>query len=146
MSIPNFRPIAWEPLDVISGEMLNQMNSNMSLLNDYTPRAKWMHADASHTKGLKILSGKKLIARQPKKSEVNVRVGFGAWFSPGCQPNVTTGINSRQIQNIYCTFSGLDWLTPTNEGMRLHVQIAKEADEKKNIARNIWIHWTAVGY
>lgn len=145
--IPGYRGQHWEPLDVLSHESLNRMSSNIQLIHDYMPRTRWTAGTSVRENTVKIISGRKIIPKQ-KGNETTVEVGFGNFFSGGCQPNITTGINSRAMQNVYCTFSGKPGagLTPNNDGFILHVQIAKEDGERKKIARNIWIHWQAMGY
>lgn len=146
--IPGYRAVHWEPLDLISDEVMDRISGNIQAIHDYTPRAFWTAGDnAFRDMGVKIASGRTLIPRQ-KENEVTATVNFRGFFSNNCQPNISTGINARQQQNIYCTFSGKQGagLTPNNDGFILHVQIAKEDGEKKKIARNIWIHWIAVGY
>lgn len=145
--IPGYRAVHWEPLDVISDEVMDRMSSNIQAIHDYTPRARWSAGTLTHTQGIKISSGRHLIPKQ-KGNEATATVRFGGFFSGNCQPNITTGINARMQQNIYCTISGTPGagLTPNNDGFVLHVQIAKEDGEKKKIARNIWVHWIAMGY
>jgi len=146
--IPGYRAVHWESLDIISDEVMDRISGNIQAIHDYTPRALWTVGDSmARDQGIKIASGRVLIPRQGK-NETTANVGFRGFFSNNCQPNITTGINARQQQNIYCTFSGRPGagLTPNNDGFVLHVQIAKEDGEKKKIARNIWIHWQAMGY
>ena len=145
--IPGYTAIHWEPLDLLSAESMNRMSANIQAIHNFMPRARWTAPGGHRDVGVKILSGRHLIPRK-KGNESTATVRFGGFFSGGCQPNITTGINSRMQQNVYCTFSGTEGsgLTPNNDGFVLHVQIAKEDGEKKKIARNIWIHWQAMGY
>lgn len=145
--IPGYRAIHWEPLDVISDESMNRMSANIQAIHDYTPRALWSEPGNRHNKSIKIASGRKMIPSQ-KGSEATAEVNFGFFFSSGVKPNVTIGINAKQQQNLYCTFSGLPGtgLLPNSNGFLIHLQVAKEDGEKKKIARNVWIHWQAMGY
>lgn len=144
---PGYHALHFEPMDILSDDVMDRLSANIQAVHDYTPRALWTASNTRHSFGIKIASGRKLITKQAG-NEVAIEVSFAGFFSPGCQPNITTGINARMQQNLYCTFSGRPGagLTPNNDGMIVHLQVAKEDGEKKKIARNVWIHWIAMGY
>jgi hypothetical protein len=154
MAITGYRAITFEPSDLLSDWVLDQMNSNIQALHDYTPRAKYTATERGVSTGInreeqiKIASGRVLIPKQGKKNEASESVNFRGFFTNGCQPNVSLGVNSRQQQNIYCTFSGLPGhgLLPDHNGFTVHILIGEEDGEKKKIARPFYVHWVAMGY
>lgn len=149
MAIRGYRAITWEPQDLLSDWAFDQMTQNIQALHDYTPRGRYTaaHQGINREEGIKIASGRVIIPKQGKKNEASANVAFGNFFTPGCQPNVTIGINARQQQNIYCTFRGLSGANlPDHNGLHIDILIGEEDGEKKKIAQPFYVHWSAMGY
>lgn len=147
--IQGFRAFSWQPIDLLSQDYLNTVNGNIQALHNYMPRTAYGGEEGTiaYRQSVKILSGRKLIAPTGKKKDSrDVNVQFASFFSGGCRPNISTGINANIQNNIYVTFSGNGSLLPDNTGMTIHVQVAKEADEKSHLARRIFVHYNAIGY
>ena len=150
MAIPGYRALSFEPSDLLSDWAFDQLTSNIQALHDYTPRGRYTAASQgiSREAGIKIASGRVIIPKQGKKNEASAGVRFGGFFTPGCQPNVSIGVNSRNQQNIYCTFRGIPGtgLLPDHNGLQIDILIGEEDGEKKKIAQPFYVHWTAMGY
>ena len=150
MAIKGYKAITWEPQDLLSDWAFDQMTQNIQLIHDFTPRGRYTaaHQGISREEGVKIASGRIIIPKQGKKNEASEGVRFGNFFTAGCQPNVSIGINSRNQQNIYCTFRGIPGtgLLPDHNGMQVDILIGEEDGEKKKIAAPFYVHWTAMGY
>lgn len=150
MAIRGYRAITFEPLDLLSDYAMDQLTSNIQALHDYTPRASYTVATQNirREENVKLASGRVIIPKQGKKTEENAPVRFGGFFTPGCQPNVTLGINARAQQNIYAVFRGFQGtgLLPDHNGFQVHILIGEEKGEKAKIAQPFYVHWHAMGY
>lgn len=147
MAVTSFVGVQWQPLDIIDETKMRRMSDNIQYVHDNTPRTLWNAGKANARKqGIKIISGRGTIAKAPKKSNARVTVGFGNFFSPGCQPQITTGIMSPVQQNIFCTFRGRNRLEPDHNGVILEIEIGEKDKEKSRIARTFAVHYIAMGY
>ncbi len=150
MAITGYRAITWEASDLLSDWAFDQLTSNIQALHDFTPRSRYTaaHQGISREEQVKIASGRVIIPKQGKKNEASAAVRFGGFFTPGCQPNVSLGINARNQQNIYATFRGIlgTGLLPDHNGFQIDILIGEEDGEKKKIAAPFYVHWTAMGY
>jgi hypothetical protein len=135
-------------MDLLSDWGFDQLTSNIQALHDYTPRARYTAANIAREEQVKIASGRIIIPKQGKKTEASAHVRFGGFFTAGCQPNISTGVNARAQNNIYCTFRGIpgSGLLPDHNGMQIDILIGEEDGEKKKIAAPFYVHWTAMGY
>lgn len=150
MAIRGYKAVTWDPTDLLSDWAFDQMTQNIQLIHDFTPRGRYTAAaqQINREEGVKIASGRVIIPKQGKKNEASAGVRFQGFFTPGCQPNVSLGINSRNQQNIYATFRGIPGtgLLPDHNGFQIDILIGEEDGEKKKIAQPFYVHWVAMGY
>lgn len=142
-----FRAVNWTPGEMISDPKADQMTENAQWLFENTPRAIYtLPGGLRRVEGVKVAAGRVVIGRRPKTDSANETVRFGNYFSPRCEPIITTGIVSEHQTKIFCTISGIGKLQPDSRGFEVGVNIA--ADKKKNdkIARSFFVTWQAMGY
>jgi hypothetical protein len=148
--ITGFYAFSWEPLDLISLEAMNQLNSNVNALHNFMPRGAFTTDQGLFRREqVKMMSGRIIVPKTKKKiDEASVDVSFPQFFSQGCDPNVTIGINSRNQPNLFVTFRGKPGtgLLPDITGFQIDVLVAAEDGEKSHIARPFFVHWQAMGY
>lgn len=143
----SFTPMTWEPLDLISDDKMDNLVNNIQWVNDNTPRALYSSNTITRKEGVKIASGRIIVPKKGKQHETSVEVNFPAFFTPGSTPNITTGINARNQQNIYAVFRGKPGtgLLPDNTGFQLDILMGQEDGEKRKIVQPFWVHWQAMG-
>jgi len=142
-----FVGVQWQPLDLIDEAKMDDLANSVQWVHDNTPRAKYRQGHASsRTQGVKILSGKKQFPKMPKKDSHTYSINFGNFFSSGCRPMITTGVNSSTQNNIFVTFRGFKDVMPDHNGMYLEIQVGEANGEKSKINETMHIHYIAVGY
>lgn len=144
MATTPFRAVNFQPNQLLTEELLDQLATNQTWLYENTPRAVYTYGNLRRREGVRIVSGRALIGAT-KKDSASTTVRFGNFFSANCNPNVTTGIVSAQQREFFCTIDGIGQMMPDNRGFQIHVSLnAKKKADK--IARNIYVSWNAMGY
>lgn len=151
MAITPFVGVQWQPLDLIDEAKMDDMSNAIQFVHDNTPRVKvGVGSGAARSQGVKIAAGRVTFARNANKSEASASVDFGNFFSSGCIPLITTGVQSKVQQNIFCTFQGWnDRQAPDQRGMLINIEIGEQAGKsqsKNKIQRSFQVHWMAMGW
>ena len=152
MAFTPFVGVSWHPLDLIDESKMDDMSNNIQYIHNNTPRASVALPGAdsgARAENIKIVAGRALI---PKKGGANTHtesVGFRGEFSSNCAPIITTGIQSKNQQNIYVTFTGHNGNRPDANGLKIHVEIGEQAGasaSKNKITSGFQVHWIAMGF
>lgn len=142
-----FRAVNWTPNERLGESKTDQMNDNAEYLYQRTPRAVYTLPGGLHrAEGIKICSGRVVIAKRPKTDAATVRVSFGNFFSSRCEPIVTTGVVSEKQTRIFCVVNGLGKLQPDTRGFNVEVNIARTNKRKGKLAHSFYVAWQAMGY
>lgn len=145
MASTAFKVLSWSPYDPITDEKLQGMVDNDNYLRDNMTRSQYGANGITKTTGVKIASGLALITARKGRSATR-SVFFGNYFSDGCKPIVTTGTVSISQRMIWVTHYGPGSnLIPTRDGFTVFVYVDTET-KKKNITRNFYVSWHALGY
>jgi len=146
MASTPFRAVNFQPNELLSEALLDQLASNQTWLFENTPRAVYTYASLNRREGVKIISGRALIGATKKNNETTT-VRFGNFFSANCNPNITHGIVSAQQRRFFVTIDGIGQMMPDNTGFQIHVYLDAQTVKKHDkISRNIYIPWIAMGY
>ena len=141
-----FSALNWTPNEMVSDPKVDQMTDNADWLFKNTPRAVYKVAGLSRNEGVKIASGRVIIGRRRKSDSATAQVRFGNYFTPTCEPIITTGIVSEHQTNIFATISGIGRLQPDARGFQVGVNIAADKKKQDKIARSFYVTWSAMGY
>jgi hypothetical protein len=145
MAASPYRAFSFQPYELLSSEMTNQLNNNIQYLYENTPRVLYTVARIKRAEGVRIACGKVVFERQ-KNDQAGEAVHFSNFFSSGCQPVITTGILSTGQRKIFATYTGLNSTHPTHNGFRLRVEIDASNKKKDSITKQFWVTWIAMGY
>lgn len=150
MAVSPFVGVQWQPLDLLDQSKMDAMANGIQYVHDNTPRARvGVGSGAARDQQVKIAAGRVQIPRNTKKDSHTEPVWFGNFFSSGCAPLVTLGVQSKMQNNIYAVFEGIDKQAPDQRGMRITIEIgetAGKANEKDKIRRSFQVHWIAMGW
>ena len=154
MAVAPFVGVQWQPLDLIDESKMDDMSNAIQFVHDNTPRARMQIPGAGgRTQGLKIAGGRVTIPRNGKKDQHVEPVDFAGFFTAGCQPIVTLGCQSKNQQDIFHTFYGLDRTQVDHRGMNISIEVGgeegggKKGKKKQGKIRNTFqVHWIALGY
>jgi hypothetical protein len=142
-----FKAVNWTPSELLAETKTDQMADNADYLFLNTPRAVYtLPGGLRRAQGVKIASGRVLIAKRLKSDSATATVRFGNFFSARCAPIITTGIVSEGQSRIFCIINGIGQLQPDNTGFQVGVNIAAESKKKDKIAHSFYVAWVAMGY
>lgn len=143
----SFKAVNWTPNERIGERKTNQMADNADWLMLNTPRAVYtLPGGLRRNEGVKIAAGRVLVGQRNKSDSANVTVRFGNYFSPRCEPIITTGIVSNHQVKIHHTINGIGRLQPDARGFNVGVSIAADKKKQDKIAHSFYVTWQAVGY
>ena len=143
----SFKAINWTPNEKLAQTKTDQMADNQDWLYNNTPRAIYtLPGGIRRVEGVKIASGRVIVAKRTKTDTAYVGVRFGNFFTTSCQPIVTTGIVSDFQTRIFCTIHGIGVLHPDYRGFNVGVNIAAQIKKNDNIAKSFYVTWQAMGY
>jgi len=145
MPITPYRALSWEPNDVVSADKMNRMTSNDQYLFDHMPKALYRAYGTRRDTDIKIAGGLCLI-RAGKRPEGTNNVNFGSFFSPRCDPIITTGVNNSEQHRIFVAIHGLGQARPDNRGFRVRVTVNAAHKKHQRIKRRFYVSWIALGY
>src|SRR5690349_8715659 len=127
MAIAPFVGVQWQPLDLIDESKMDDMSNAIQFVHDNTPRARVEVPGAGgRTQGLRIAGGRVTIPRNGKKDQHVEGVLFAGFFTGGCSPIVTLGVQSKNQQDIFHTFYGLDAAAVDHRGMNISIEVGGE--------------------
>lgn len=142
MAATPYKPLSWQPSDIISDSKLDQIANNSQWLFENTPRASYNAYGVKRATGVKIASGTVLIYASKLASQTRP-VYFGNFFSAACKPVVTTGVISFQRRTFVIT-NGFGVYQPDNRGFEIVVEC--ESASANKIERNFYVSWMAMGF
>ena len=149
MASTPYRAISWQPRDLLGDDKMDQMNSNVQWLFENTPRGMFTTPEGIRRfEGIRIASGRAVIPKKPKADTHAVRVGFNNFFSTGCEPNITLGLNMAVNQPMTCNFRGYEGtgMQPDHNGFVIAVRNNATNKAKDVLSRSFMVHWIAMGY
>lgn len=147
MAVTPFRAVNFQPNALLTEELLDQLASNQNYLYQMTPRAKYTMGGNNRTEGIKLLSGRTLIAATKNNTQA-ASVGFGNFFSAGSLPNVAIAPVSNYGRRYFVTICGFGGnMNIDNRGFSMFVALDAQTVKKNDkIARSFYISWIAMGY
>lgn len=92
--------------------------------------------------GLKIMAGAIYVAPN-KANYMRKTVSFGSYFSAGCKPIITTGLNASYGTRSHLTFYGLNGISVDHQGAIFTLYASNPASK---FVSGVYINWVAVGY
>lgn len=140
-----FKAIVWSPNELIGESKMDTLVSNSEFLFYNTPRALFTDTGIARVEGVKIASGRGIITARTSDT-AGLTISFGNFFSNGCQPIITTGINSEGETAIFCVVSGISTAIPDNTGFKVEANVATTIAANDQFLRSVYINWMAVGY
>lgn len=147
MAVTPFRAVNFQPDQLLTEELLDQLASNENYLYEMTPRAQYTYDGINTQSGIKLMSGRTLIAAT-KENHQATTVGFGNFFSSGSNPNVAVATVSNHSRRFFVTIEG--WghtLAIDNRGFNVFVYLDAQTKKKNDkIPRSFYISWIAMGY
>lgn len=140
-----FRPLQWNPNEVLTKGKMDQIAFNEQYLFDNMPRAQYAAHGVRRDEGIKIASGFALI-RATRRHHNSRAVYFGNFFSARTQPVVTTGAVSNYRRQLHVTLEGFGRLFPDHRGFRVYVVNNVHHKANRPMKRNMYVGWIALGY
>lgn len=149
MSDTQWNTISWQE-ENISTEKLNKMVSNLEYLHDRQVAGRFVGPGVNSEIGVRMISGFSYLAPNTKGNSTSISVSFSGFFSPGCQPAVTTGVIGKGGQKLLmATVAGPSTAVPIPDhtGCRLTVTAyIVGAASAKQLYKGGYVSYTAVGY
>lgn len=142
----SFKAVNWTPNELLAEAKTDQMGANADYLFTNTPRALYTVGGLRRAQGIKIASGRVLIAQRLKADSATATVRFGNFFTANCDPIITTGVVSEGQAKIFCVINGIGQLQPDQTGFQVAVNIAAETKKSDKIAHSFYVSWQAMGY
>jgi hypothetical protein len=141
-----YKSVSWGDEPILK-DKLNTMTNNDQWMFENMPRISYDAHSVRKTTGMKILAGKTLIPATSTNT-IQIITYFNGYFSPGCNPIVTTGFNPTNGQNRYHVATyGLDGrLLTDHRGMLVTVSADEFSSEVRRITGPVWVNWIAVGW
>jgi hypothetical protein len=140
-----FKALNWSPNEMLGESKIDAMTDNSEFLFANTPRALYTLPGVARVEGVRLCSGRALITARASDS-AGVTVSFGNYFSNGCQPIITTGVNIEGTVQIHCVFHGIGMLIPDHTGFQIEVNVDTPTKATDKIARSFYVSWQALGY
>jgi hypothetical protein len=143
--ITEYTPVSWAPNDPITTEKLNTMVANTQLLFERTPKTLYNAHGIVKDKGVKIFSAK---VTMPAGTTANswARVYFGNFFSVGCQPVITIGVNAYGQTRYHHNFSGVGPVTPDHRGVDVRIQADEINPANNKVSKALYMNIIAIGW
>lgn len=147
MASVSFKNVTWGTGDHFWKGKLSQMAQNDQWLFENTPRINYNAWGVNKTGGVRILAGIALVTKRTGRGG-NVAVSFGSFFSPGCKPIITVGINNlAQLVNSNYNLMGPGSATvPDHRGFRIAAYTTDAVASRNKITHGIYFNWIAVGW
>lgn len=146
MAVTPFRAVNFQPNQLLTEDLLDQLASNQNYLFEMRASATWTGGSLRRAEGVRLISGRSLIAAT-KRNYQGVTVGFGNYFSAGCTPNITATPVSTSQRRYFITINGIGTLYPDNRGFQIYAFLDAQTPKKQNkIAKSFYVSWIAMGY
>jgi hypothetical protein len=139
-----YRAFTFQPYELVTDDMMNQVSANVQWLYENSPRVLYTSGRLKRKEGVRICSGKVAFQKQ-KDDQAQVTVHFSDFFSRFCEPNITLGLLSQGENKIFVSHSGINSLIPNHTGFRIRVEVAAEKKRDK-IAKQFYVSWQAMGH
>lgn len=148
MTAKPYRAINFTAEDLIGDDKMEQLANNIQWLYENTARTTYMLPSGLHrTENIRLAAGRGIINANTKSDGARIAVNFGNLFSQGCDPLVTTGINSSFQTRVFCVINGLGTrISPDYRGFNIYVNIAAESKKNDRIKKGFYVNWMAMGY
>jgi hypothetical protein len=140
-----YKVISWNPYELITEDKMNQDAYNVHWLYENTPRVIYTSPSVNRTQGIKIACGRVEFTKK-NDDEDERNISFGGFFSNGCHPVVTVSVTSPGQRKIFAVTSGLNQLHPNENGFKIKIEVAAQANKVDKIKKAFWVHWIAMGY
>lgn len=142
MTATPYKPISWNPRELISADKMAQLANNSQWLFENTPRTNYNAYGVARTTGVKIAAGIQIFGAS-KVAYQTKPVYFNNFFSAAAHPVVTTGVISFQ-RRTFVICNGLGVLHPDNRGFEITVECESAGATK--IERAFYVTWMAMGF
>jgi hypothetical protein len=144
MGTTTFKPVNWNPNEIVSEEKMDQIANNVQWVKENKPDALYtLPQGTKRYSGVKVCGGRAIIPPNAKSDTANVRVRFSNFFTSRCQPLITTGVVSNHIRT-FCIVNGINGLIPDDTGFE--IQVMKFSQKQENINKTFYVNWIALGY
>lgn len=145
MSALPYKAVSWGD-EYLSTEKLNQMTSNDQWLYENMPKMNFNTYGVKKTTGVKVMAAICIVPASTASSS-SATFNFGTFFSPGCKPVITTGVQITQNTRWrnHAVIAGLSSYTPDHRGMKISL-LANELSAAYNSIRTTYVHFIAVGW
>lgn len=142
-----FKAVNWTPNEKVGEAKMGQMSDNATYLYENTPRAVYtLPGGLTRQEGVKLVSGRVLIAKKMDSDSTSARVRFGNFFSTRCEPLITTGIIAEHQVRIFCVINGIGQLHPDHRGFNVQINIAANKPKHDKVKKSFYVAWQAMGY
>lgn len=145
MSVTEYTPVTFAPGDPLTIEKMNALANNMQLLYEKTPKTLYKAYGITKDKGIRVYST--VLTIPPIKAVQGWgTVYFGNFFSVGCKPVITLGVNAWPQHRYHTNFSGINQVLPDHRGVQVRIQ-ADELNVKNNkVSKTVYVNVTAIGW
>jgi hypothetical protein len=92
--------------------------------------------------GLRIMAGRVYVAPN-KTNQIRKQILFGSYFSAGCVPIITTGLQAGSGTRTHTTIQGL---SSTNHDHQGCIMTLYASSSTAKFTSGVYVHWIAVGY
>jgi hypothetical protein len=141
--LTEFKPVSWQPNQLIEKVQMDQMSANDQYLYDNMPKMVYKNPTRTET-ALKILAGVSTGLGPIAAQGAGVDVNYQGEFATGCFPVVTTG--AIVLGSNECIGTATIYQIPTDSKMSLRFEIRQAVKANQRIKSAVYIHWMAMGY
>src|ERR1044072_2933175 len=140
-----YKAVTWgdEP---IYKDKLKQMTNNEQWLFENSPVVNYNTYGIKRNAGLKIMAGIAVVPTS-KTSSSTVTVNFGTFFSSGCKPVITTGIQPTGARSrIHVSIKGISGYYPDHRGMIVMAGMDDLSAKNNVMTARVYVHFIAIGW
>lgn len=141
----SYKPVTWGDEPVYKNK-LNQMAQNEQHLYENMPKLNFNTYGVKRTSGVKIMAAIAIVPGTTSTASA-MTFNFGTFFSPGCKPVITTGIQPTQTTRWrnHAVITGISGFAPDHRGFKMFV-MANEPSGSTNTIGTTYVHFIAVGW
>ncbi len=127
-------------------DTLNQLSNNTVYLRDQMVDAKYQYEWGGVVDiNVKLLAGKTYVPPSGDQGPIYVTIGFTNIFTPGCNPIITTGLQTEGGAKFEHCLYGIGTYHPDHRGFVAKVKV-NPAYPRGVFDQHMHVNWTAVGY
>lgn len=142
MTATPYKPVSFTS-ESINQTKLQQMASNDQWLFENMAKMRYATQALTRDAGVRVISGKTPFAAIDGRNYIFQNVYFGSFFTAGCKPIVSTGLESNNDFLVHRSRIVIQGLGGEVDHRGFQAVVSNDYYTKQGTG---WIHWQAIGY